>query len=164
MLESFAQSILDSPLHQWIQATYWLWPVLEITHFMGLSLLLGGLIVIDLRLAGHFRILNPVATHKLVPMVLIGFGLNLTTGVLFFYGDPMNYAGNIGFQIKMALIILAGLNALFYYWKIKPGLHTLNTDADSPPIAKFVAYASLTAWTGVLLCGRLIPYVGTGTG
>ena len=162
MLESIAVSIVDGPLNQWIQATYWLWPIMEIIHFIGLSLLLGGLIVIDLRMAGHFKALNPEATHKLLPLVLIGFGLNLVTGVLFFYGDPMRYSINIGFQIKMTLVALAGLNALFYYWKLRPVMPTWDADALSPPIAKFVAYASLGLWTGVLLCGRLIPYVGTG--
>jgi hypothetical protein len=162
MLESFAYSIVDSSLTEWIQLTYWLWPVMEIIHFIGLSLLLGGLIVVDLRMAGHFRALNPAATHKLLPLVLVGFGLNLTTGVLFFYGDPLRYSVNIGFQIKMVLVTLAGLNALLYYWKIKPVMATCDPHADSPPIAKFVAYVSLSIWTGVLLCGRLIPYVGTG--
>ena len=162
MLESFAYSIVDSSLTEWIQLTYWLWPVMEIIHFIGLSLLLGGLIVVDLRMAGHFRALNPAATHKLLPLVLVGFGLNLTTGVLFFYGDPLRYSVNIGFQIKMVLVTLAGLNALLYYWKIKPVMATWDPHSDSPPIAKFVAYVSLSIWTGVLLCGRLIPYVGTG--
>ena len=162
MLEAFAYSIVDSSLTEWIQLSYWLWPALEIIHFIGLSLLLGGLIVVDLRLAGHFRALNPAAPHKLLPLVLIGFGLNLITGVLFFYGDPLRYSVNIGFQIKMVLVTLAGLNALLYYWKIKPVMATWDPDDDSPPIVKFVAYASLSLWFGVLLCGRLIPYVGTG--
>jgi len=162
MLESFALSIVDGPLNQWIQATYWLWPVLEIIHFIGLSLLLGGLIVIDLRMAGHFKELSPAATHKLLPIVFLGFGLNLGTGILFFYGDPLRYSVNIGFQIKMVLILVAGLNALLYYWKVRPVMHSWIATVNAPPIAKFVAYTSLATWTGVLLCGRLIPYVGTG--
>ncbi len=162
MLESFATTIVDGPVYAWIQANYWLWPVMEIIHFVGLSLLLGGLIIIDLRMAGHIRDFNLAATHKLLPLVLIGFSLNMVTGVLFFYGDPLRYSINIGFQIKMVLIILAGLNTLLYYWKVNPIMHTWNGNADSPPIGKFVAYTSLTMWIGVLLCGRLIPYVGTG--
>jgi hypothetical protein len=162
MLEVLAESIVDGPLNQWVQSIFWLWPLMEIVHFIGLSLLLGGLIVIDLRMAGHFKALDPSATHKLLPWVFIGFGLNLVTGVLFFYGDPMRYSVNIGFQIKMVLIVIAGLNALLYYWKINPVMHTWDASAESPPIAKLVAYTSLAVWTSVLLCGRLIPYVGTG--
>ncbi len=162
MLQSLALMVDDSPLNLWIADTFWLWPVLEICHFIGFSLLFGGLIIIDLRLAGFVKSLSPVAIHKLLPAVLIGFAINLTSGILFFYGDPMRYAINIGFQIKMGLVLLAGVNAAFYYWKIHPGMHAWAMDADSPPIAKFVAYASMATWTSVLLCGRLIPYVGTG--
>jgi hypothetical protein len=162
VLESLTVALVGSPLNLWIQSSYWLWPVMEIIHFIGLSLLLGGLLVIDLRMAGHFRSLNPSATHKLLPVVFIGFGLNLITGLLFFCGDPLRYAVNISFQIKLVLIILAGLNALLFYWKISPVMHTWDPAAPSPASAKFVAYGSLTLWTGVLLCGRLIPYVGTG--
>lgn len=161
-METFAQSIVGGSLNSLIQGTYWLWPVMEISHFIGLSLLLGGLLVIDLRMAGHFRSFDPAATHRLLSLVLIGFGINLTTGILFFYGDPLRYSVNIGFQIKMGLVLLAGLNAALYYWKVSPVMQGWDATTPSPPIAKFVAYTSLALWTGVLLCGRLIPYVGTG--
>jgi hypothetical protein len=160
MLESFAIAIVDSSLTQWIQINYWLWPILEIAHFMGLSLLIGGLLIVDLSLAGLLQ-LQLSATHKLLPVVLIGFGINLVTGILFFYGDPMRYSVNIGFQIKMCLIGLAGINALFYHWKLSPLMADWNSESP-PPLAKLIAFTSLTAWMGVLLFGRLIPYVGTG--
>ena len=153
MLESFALSIVDGPLNQWIQATYWLWPVMEIIHFIGLALLLGGLIVIDLRMAGHFKELNPAATHKLLPIVFLGFGLNLGTGILFFYGDPLRYSVNIGFQIKMVLVLIAGLNVLIFAWKINPVIGDWDRNGDTPPIAKTVAWVSLVAWTGTLITG-----------
>ena len=162
MLDFLARIALDSALHQWMESTYWLWPILEITHFVGLSLLLGGLIIIDLRLAGHFRSLDPHATHALLPLVFLGFGLNLLTGVLFFVGDPSRYSINIGFQIKMVMIVVAGLNALLYYWKVQPLVVGWDADTQSPAIARVVAYTSLAAWSVVLICGRLIPYVGTG--
>lgn len=162
MLESFALAIADSSLTQLIQATYWLWPVMEIVHFMGLSLLLGGLLIVDLRMAGFIKGFNAAATHQLLPLVLVGFGINLITGVLFFFGDPMRYSVNIGFQIKMVLIGVAGANALLYHWKLSPLMASLSNDDPSPPLAKLAAITSLSAWAGVLLFGRLIPYVGTG--
>ncbi|MEX0962710.1 MAG: hypothetical protein WDZ52_01530 [Pseudohongiellaceae bacterium] len=161
-METFAESIVGGSLNSLIQGTYWLWPVLEISHFIGLSLLLGGLLVIDLRMAGHFRAFDPAAAHKLLPFVLLGFGINLVTGILFFYGDPMRYAINIGFQIKMGLVVVAGLNAALYYFRVSPMMHGWDETTVSPPIAKVVAYTSLAVWAAVLLCGRLIPYVGTG--
>jgi hypothetical protein len=166
MLESIVSFVDGSALNQWIVAAWWIWPVFEILHFFGLSLLFGGLLVIDLRLAGHFRRLDPGATHTLIPVVLAGFTINLITGILFFYGDPVTYASNAMFQIKMVLIVFAGLNALVYYWLLHPLVHNWTTSSEAPLAAKVVAYISLTLWTAVMLCGRLIPYIGEylGTG
>lgn len=160
MLDSIVSFADGSALNQWIVAAYWVWPVFEIIHFLGLSLLFGGLLIIDLRLAGHFRRFSPAATHSLIPVVLLGFMLNLITGVLFFFGDPLTYATNAAFQLKMILIVFAGLNALIFYWKLSPQIHTWDLDSAPPRIAKVVGYTSLILWTAILLCGRLIPYVG----
>ena len=162
MFQYFANIAYDSPLNHWIESTYWLWPVLETLHFIGLSLLLGGLLIMDLRLAGHFRRFSLLATHQLIPLVLIGFAINLSTGILFFYGDPLRYSINISFQVKMVLVLLAGLNALLYYWRLHRLVPDWDPAADPLPLARAVAYASLTLWFAVLLCGRLIPYLGTG--
>lgn len=161
-MEAFAQSIEGGAIYTLVTSTYWLWPLMEIIHFIGLSLLLGAMLVIDLRLAGFFRQINLMATHKLIPWAFVGFGMNLVTGVLFFFGDPMRYAVNIGFQMKMILIVIAGLNALWFYWKINPVMRDWEPHAETPLQAKTIAFVSLGVWTGVLLLGRLIPYVGTG--
>lgn len=166
MLSSIVSFVDGSALNLWMVSAYWVWPILEIIHFFGLSLLFGGLLVIDLRLAGHFRRLDPVATHSLIPVVVAGFGLNLVTGILFFFGDPLTYAYNAAFQLKMILIVLAGLNAMLYYWKLSAQMHSWTAQTTPPFIAKVVGYTSLALWTAILLCGRLIPYVGEylGTG
>ena len=162
MWSSLANFADGSPVNLWIQKTYWLWPVMEIIHFLGLALLFGGLLVVDLRMAGHLKGVTPVSTHQLLPLVLLGFALNLITGILFFFGDPGRYSINIGFQLKMMLIGLAGLNALFYHWRVSPTLVTWDGTTTPPRLARCVAYVSLVCWFGVLLTGRLIPYVGTG--
>jgi hypothetical protein len=162
MTESLISWIEGGTLNTWVLGSSWIWPTMETLHFVGLSLLLGSLLVIDLRLAGLFRRINIVATHKLLPWVFIGFGLNLITGVLFFFGDPGRYAINIGFRIKMILVLIAGLNALWFYWKINPVMKTWEPHCDTPAIAKTIAWVSLGTWFGVLILGRLIPYVGTG--
>lgn len=161
-MEVLAQSIEGGTIYTWVTSTYWLWPLLEILHFLGLSLLLGALIIIDLRMAGFFRGIDIRATHSLLPWVFVGFTLNLVTGVLFFYGDPFRYAMHTGFQIKMGLVVLAGLNALWYWWKLHPVIDSWAPDIDPPPLAKAIALISLVTWAGVLLMGRLIPYVSTG--
>ena len=163
MLKILTEEIMASQLSQWVQATYWLWPVLEIFHFFGLTLLMGGLILVDLRMMGFFSVISLQGIKKLLPLVIIGFLMNLVTGILFIYGDPSRYAINIGFQIKMVLVFLAGCNAAIYHFKIETYLTDLDSSTRRPPLAvKLVGFTSLSLWTGVLLLGRLIPYVGTG--
>ena len=163
MLGVLTREISASQLSQWVQATYWLWPVLEIFHFFGLTLLMGGLILVDLRMMGFFSTISFKGIKKLLPIVTLGFLLNLITGIFFLYGDPTRYAINIGFQIKMILIFLAGCNAAIYHFKIEAYFLHLGSSAGRPPLAiRLVGFTSLSLWTGVLLLGRLIPYVGTG--
>ena len=161
-MESLIAAIEGCPVNAWVLGSAWVWPILEILHFVGLSLLLGSLLVIDLRLAGLFRGISIGATHKLLPWTFIGFVLNLVTGTLFVLGDPARYFANIGFRIKMLLVLIAGLNALWFYWKINSAMHTWDPHGDTPALAKTIAVISLGTWCGVLLLGRLIPYIGTG--
>lgn len=162
MEQAFVEAIEGGAINTWVLSSAWLWPTLEILHFLGLSLLLGSLLVIDLRLAGLFRQIDVAATHKLLPWTLAGFGLNLATGILFVFGDPARYAANIGFRWKMALVLIAGLNALWFFRKINPVMRSWQAHGDTPALAKIIAIVSLGTWTGVLLLGRLIPYIGTG--
>ena len=162
MIEALTEEMMASNLTQWIQATYWLWPILEIFHFFGLTLLMGGLIIVDLRMIGFFSYIGLEEVKKLLPLVIFGFLVNLITGVLFLFGDPSRYSINIGFQIKMILVLLAGCNAAIYHLKVEPLFSNLNLTDRLPLMIKITGFTSLTLWTGVLLLGRLIPYVGTG--
>jgi hypothetical protein len=161
MLQIIAERIFGSALNQWIVGTYWLWPLLEIIHFIGLSLLIGGLVVVDLSLVGVLRGVSWAESHRLLPLVVAGFFLNLATGVLFFVGDPMRYSVNIAFQVKMVLIFLAGLNAAYYHQRLMPMLG-FNEIGPIPINVRVIGVISLSIWFTVLALGRLIPYLGTG--
>lgn len=162
MIDAMVGMIEGSAINNMILSSQWLWPSLEITHFIGLSLLLGSMLVVDLRLAGLLRQIDIHTVHSLLPWASLGFVLNLVSGALFVLGDPARYAVNIGFQIKMILVLIAGLNALWFFCKLNPQIAAWEPHADTPAMAKVVAIVSLGAWFGVLLLGRLIPYIGTG--
>ena len=161
-MESIVRVIEGSAASAWVLDTGWLWPLLEIVHFIGLALLLGGILIADLRLAGYLRRIDLAAVHGLLRWSVAGFGLNLLSGALFFLGDPARYSANVGFRIKMVLVVTAGLNAAYYAWKIAPALADWGPQGSTPLRAKIAAWTSLATWTGVLVLGRLIPYVGTG--
>lgn len=154
--------LLGLPLNGWIQATVWAWPAFETLHFFGLSLLLGGLLVTDLRLMGLYQGFSLEATNSVLPWVVIGFLINLVTGVLFVIGDPERYLIHTGFQLKMVLIGLAGLNVVWFYLRVVPLLHVWPDRESTTMEMKAIGGISLILWFTILVLGRLIPYVSTG--
>ena len=162
MLRSIASAIADSNLNQWISDTWWLWPVLEISHFIGLSIMLGALLIVDLRILGLLRVLEADSVNRLTPAIWFGFCVNLLTGALFFIGDPTRYAINIGFRLKMLLILFAGFNVLIYHLQVRPSMTGWGGYTPTSAPIRLVALTSLLTWTAILLLGRLIPYVGSG--
>ena len=161
-MEPIIDWLQQTALSQALMDSAWAWPLLEILHFMGLSLLLGSLIIFDLCLVGIFPALPPASLRRLPLLMIAGFVINLSSGALFFVGDPGRYAINIGFQLKMLLVILAGINAFWFMYRFRGALDGWQSVADVPVSARVLAMISLLVWFGVLLLGRLIPYVGTG--
>lgn len=162
MNDAIVEYLTSTALNEWILSAVWAWPIFETIHFFGLSLLMGGLLITDLRLMGIFKGMSIAATEKIIPFVLLGFALNLATGIMFCIGDPGRYIINIGFQIKMVLMLLAGLNALYFWLKISPLMESWDQSGETALSGKLVGALSLVLWFGVLIFGRLIPYVGTG--
>lgn len=152
----------DSWLNSFVLGYSWIWPTLEILHFSGMCLLFGSILIMDLRLLGFRKLIRADAVHQLVPFAITGFLINLTTGTLFAFGQPFRYAINISFQIKMALVVLACLNALLYNYKVEPMIRASGANGEYPFLAKAVGFASILLWMGVIAYGRLIPYLGTG--
>lgn len=154
-LEWFATSWLNEVM---IGNAY-MFPLFEILHFMGLCLLLGALSVVDLRLLGVARGLSIVATEKFVNWAFLGFGVNLITGIGFFFGDPYRYYPNLAFRIKVILILLAGANLIWYRFTISKKLDQLGDRFAPDTLAKTIAMFSITLWVGVIFFGRWIPYL-----
>jgi uncharacterized membrane protein len=137
----------------------WGWPASETVHFIGLSLLFGVVLLVDLRMLGFLKGIPYSTLHRLLPWGVLGFGVNVVTGILFFIGAPPDfYVNNPVFIWKLALILVAGANALYFTvfeqpWTLAAG--------DAPPIAAKVAAASgILLWTGVIFCGQMLPFFG----
>ncbi len=147
----------DSSIHDWVIGSTWTWPMLESLHFLGLSLLLGALIFVDLRVLGFAGKAPIKEMHAFVPIAVLGFTLNLITGILFLFGDPFRYFPNLAFQAKMFAILLAGLNVLYFELKVHPRIRE-SGDAGVGIDGKIVAALSLIFWIFVVVAGRMIPY------
>ena len=91
-----------------VTGTKWMWPTCETLHFIGLSLLMGVVLLVDLRMLGFMKSVSFPVLHRLLPWGILGFGINVLTGLLFFIGQPDQYIKSIPFQWKMALVLIAG--------------------------------------------------------
>jgi hypothetical protein len=134
------------------------WPSLETLHFIGLTLLIGVVLLIDLRMLGVMKNVSFPSIHRLLPWAILGFAINTVTGMLFFVASPDSYAHNIAFIWKIALMMLAGANALYFTlfdeaWFLKPG-------QEAPLSAKTIAVSAIVLWVGVLYFGSMLPFIG----
>lgn len=149
----------STALNKYIMSEAWLWPTLEIAHFFGLCLLLGSVIIFDLRAIGIARAVPLIRVETFMVSAVVGFEINLITGIIFVIGDPDRYLPNIAFRIKMILIVIAGLNVAYYMWRIRPQVQRGLDGAEISGGAKYVAALSLLLWACVIVFGRIIPYV-----
>jgi hypothetical protein len=159
-MDAFVQWLQATPVSVWINQSTWIWPLCETLHFIGLSLLLGVTGFFDLRLMGFFRRVSVAAARDLMPLALVGFAINLITGMVFLTGLPGQYAHNPLWWFKVGFIMLAGLNALLYETALSAKVLALEPGADTPPSVKMIGLVSLVAWLAVLYCGRMLPFLG----
>lgn len=138
----------------------WVWPAAETLHFIGLSLLFGVLFLVNLRLlgAGALRAVSFASLHRLLPWGMLGFGVNLVTGMLFTIAAPDQYINNTPFYWKMGCLMIAGLNILYLtvfdkLWALEPG-------DDAALLDKAIAASAIGAWVGVIYAGRMLPFIG----
>ena len=144
----------DTPVAAWVNSSAYIWPILECIHFVSLCVLIGSLLIIDLRLIGFYRERCASMVQFLILLSLMAFTVNLATGLLFFAGNTFKYIDNVAFELKLILIMLAGINALFY--KVRLG-HLVDTGEVSRSSIS-VGYLSLLLWAGVIICGRMITF------
>ena len=139
------------PLAEALRASRWAYPLVNAGHILGLALLVGAVVPMNLALLARGAQMRAAATRLLRPFAAAGLGLAIATGALLFIVQPQEYAPLTLFRLKLALIAFGALNALLH----------LRTPLATLPAARrrMVALLSLVLWPGVLLCGRLLAYV-----
>ena len=156
-------TILEGPLGRdvaaWVNDLAWMWPTLESLHFIGLSLLIGTVLVINLRVLGFMKQVSVVAIDRLIPWGVLGFGLNIVTGMLFFIAVPQQYTQSVAFFWKAGLIVVAAFNGLYFTafdqtWAMEAG-------GDAPVLSKAMALSAFVLWVGVMYYGSMLPFIGT---
>jgi hypothetical protein len=136
----------------------WVWPASETLHFIGMWMLFGVVLLANLRMLGFIKGVSFAAIHRMLPWGVLGFLLNLVTGMLFFISAPGYYTQNISFQLKVLFMLIAGVNAI--YFTVFDETWGLKADDDAPLRSKIVAASSVAAWFAVIYFGRMLPFLG----
>ena len=135
----------------WIVSHPFAYPALEVVHIVGISLLLGNLVLFELRVWGFGSELPVPALARLaLRLSLLGFALIGASGLLMFAGQPAELLANRSFVIKMGLVMLAGLNAVWFH--ARGSLELLDRGARG------LTVVSTGLWLAVIICGRWIAY------
>ncbi|MEY4652395.1 MAG: hypothetical protein RI884_976 [Pseudomonadota bacterium] len=134
-----------------LQTHPWAYPVLEMVHITGIALLLGNLVLLELRVFGRGAALPVAPLARLsLSIAVAGFTLAAASGLLMFASQPVELLANRAFTLKMLLLLLAGCNAAWFH--ARDSLHRLDATARA------LMLVSTGIWLAVIACGRSIAY------
>ena len=135
----------------WVASHPIAYPALEVLHIAGIAMLVGSLVLLDLRVWGVAPELplRPLAKLSL-SVTLAGFGLVACSGLLMFAAQPMELIANRAFMLKLALVFAAGLNAAFF--------HARDSLGRCDGMSRAQTVLSMGLWLAAIVCGRWIAY------
>jgi hypothetical protein len=153
-------SLQGTALAERIRESLYIFPTLEAIHVVGLSLVFGTILILDLRLLGMASTSRPV--HRVVADVLkwtwAMFAVTAVTGVLMFITNALVYYDNLYFRVKIGLLVLAGLNMLAFELTARRTINDWDGARSAPPAGRAVAVLSLVIWVAVIFAGRMIGF------
>lgn len=135
-------------------------PYIEGTHVLGLSLSVGMIAWVDLRLVGATMRTRPVSEvyESVQGWMLAGFCLMFVTGALLFVAHATKAYESVFFRAKVAFLLLAGINALIFHRTVNRRTTSWNDAPVPPTAARMAGLTSLVLWLSVIAAGRLFAY------
>ena len=148
------------PLAEHIGFTWW-FPFLESLHVLGVGLVVGSILMVDLRLLGRTALTVPASRmrRELVHWTWPAFALAVITGTGLFMTRAGTYIANPAFQFKLLCLLLAGVNMAWFQFRTLRSVSAWDTAAVPPPAARAAGLASLALWTGVIFAGRWVGHI-----
>jgi hypothetical protein len=166
-LEHITQLLTFEAMQQYVSSHSWVWPVCEMAHYVGMSIIVGFIGFTDLRILGLCKRLPIGALKPYVPVVFVVFLLaNVFTGLVFVTGNSVGgaatYTENLSFQLKMAMLVLIFINLMvFQISGLEAKVYDTPANGDAPAAAKVIALVSIVCWLLVIFFGRMLMYNDT---
>jgi uncharacterized membrane protein len=161
MIDSFLQWLQNTAPAVAIAESSWLFPSIESIHVLALTMVVGSIAMIDLRLIGASQRDRSVIdlTNEILGWTWASFAVAVSSGALLFSSNAVKYFANVPFRIKMVAMLLAGINMLFFHvvtYRTAPVWHL---QAKLPVAARVAGGLSLALWMSIVGFGRWIGFV-----
>jgi len=143
-----------------IHKNAWAFTTAEVVHVFAVSLVLGTIAIVDLRLLGFASTERPFAelSRQVLPFTWAAFVLAVIAGSLLFISRATEYFVNPVFWIKMALIVVAGINMMIFEFITARDAQKWSLNPTPPPRARLAGGISIACWILVVVFGRLIGF------
>lgn len=150
----------NTPLAVSIAQSDWAFAIIETVHVIALALVIGTVCVVDLRLLEWASAKRPYRelAREVLPWTWSAFCLSVITGSLMFITQAVEYFENTAFRIKLALLLLAGINMLTFELVVARGATNWGHDLRVPWPSKVAAALSLTLWISIVFFGRRVGF------
>jgi hypothetical protein len=138
----------------------WTYASVNAAHIVGLALLFGAIVPLDLRLMGLRRTVPiQMMTRTLLPVAITGLVLAIVAGLLLFSIRAVEYASMTLFQVKLALVACALLNILLLHRAVQWEARQALVGAAPPLRLRMAGALSMGLWLSVIVCGRMLAFV-----
>lgn len=161
---SWLKSLEDSGLANGLRGSLYYFPFLESVHVMALSVVFGSIVVVDLRALGLASRQRPFTrmSSELLRLTWGAFAVSVLTGALMFTTNARVYAHNTAFQVKMLLLLCAGINMVAFHLAAGKTVARWDTAPRAPGIGRLTAALSIALWVAIIFTGRVIGFTTTG--
>lgn len=159
-LENFFTWLDDTALAVFIRESTWVFPALESVHVVALTLVVGTIAIVDLRLLGFASTRRPVTElcNEVLPWTWLAFVVALIAGVGMFVSQPMTYYANTAFRIKLLFLVFAAVNMAVFQLLTYSSVAKWDRDEHVPFRAKLAGAISLACWLLIVFFGRQIGF------
>ena len=147
------------PLARMMRESLWAYPIVETIHIVGFAILVGSVVMFDLRVLGLSKQVSVRALARhLLPWSWASLALIVPTGFLMFLAHASDFLANGTFQLKMALLMAAGINTILFHTLPYQSVDAWDTGVAAPLAARASVLASIVLWVAIISCGRLLAY------
>lgn len=160
-MEQFFEWLSDTALGTAVRESTMLFPWFESVHVLALTIVVGSIAIVDLRLLGLTSRNRSVRQmlDEMLPITWIAFAVAAITGLVLFTSQASYYIDKTPMQIKLVLLVLAGVNMLVFHTTTLRTVGEWGTSPNPPIGARFAGAASLVLWSGIVVFGRWIGFV-----